>query len=180
MNTAVAASRVPLPSSADVLRALLTQLGEFHGQLQELLRIATDKLAALRRADAAALTQCAAREEVLLRETLGREQEHKALLARLAQGLRFAAGRPLTLTDLAARLPAAESAVLRAKSELLRRTAAELQQKNRLAAEVARRLQMHVRGVFADLAGATDAPAVYGPRGRPQAGCPRQWINALG
>ena len=178
--SAVVASRVAPHPPADDVRELLTQLGELHGRLQELLHIATDKLGALRRADAGALTQCAAREEALLRETLGCEQQHKALLARLAQGLRLGGDRPPTLTQLAGRLPAAESAILRAKSEVLRRTAAELQQKNRLAAEVARRLQMHVRGVFADLAGATETPAVYGPRGRPEAGRPRQWLNALG
>ncbi len=180
MSTAAAASPIPSPSPADALRDLLAQLNEFHVRLLALLSVATDKLAALRRADAAALLQCAAREEALLRETLGREQQHKILLARFAQGLRWTGSGPPTLTEIAARLPAPENAVLRAQNAALRHTAAELQQKNRLAAEVARRLQMHLRGIFADLAGATDTPAVYGPRGQAQSGSPRRWINALG
>jgi ABC-type transporter Mla subunit MlaD len=163
----------------DLLRDLGQQLGELHGRLKQLTEIAGAKLAALRRADTAALTQCAADEESLLRQNLGGEPQHKALLARVAQALRHPQPQRATLMEVAERCPEPATSVLRARSEALRQTATELRRKNALVAEVARKLQMHLRGVVADLAGVSPDAALYGPHGEQAGGRIRRYLDAV-
>lgn len=164
----------------DLLRELGQQLAELHGRLKQLAEVAGEKLAALRRADAVALTQCAAREEGLLRENLGGEQRHKALLARLAQALQCPQPARATLTEVTSRLPEPAASLLRARGEAVRQIAADLQRKNGLAGEVARKLQMHLCGVVADLAGGPPEAALYGPHGRQAGGVLRRFVDAVG
>ena len=164
----------------DLLRDLGQQLAELHARLKQLAEIAGEKLAALRRADTGALTRCAAREERLLRENLGSEPRYKALLARVAQALQCPQPQQATLTDVIARLTEPAASLLRARGEALRQAATELQRKNRLAAEVARKLQSHLRGLVADLASTPPETAVYGPQGRQAGGSPRRFIDAVG
>jgi hypothetical protein len=62
----------------------------------------------------------------------------------------------------------------------LRGVAEELQKKNRLAAEVARKLQSHIRDVFAAIAQATQETVVYGRNGQYEQATARQWVDAVG
>ena len=159
---------------------LVQHLTELHGGLKQLAALASEKLAALRAADAPALELCAAREGELVREVLSKEQQRNALLARLAQSLRFSLAEGAGLTEIAARLPEPLASSVRARGMALRETAAELQRKNRLVASVAHNLQAHIRGVLGDVAKAARESLVYGSAGRHEAGSPRYWVDAVG
>ncbi len=159
-----AAGMQALSDKIDVIPAAIRDLGarlaELQTALEKLTELATDKLAALSRADAAALQDCAAREEEILREVFRSEPRREAALARVAQSLHGAMSSPIKLKDVAARLPEPFASSLRARSTALQASAAELQRKNRLAGRVAQDLQSHIRGIFAD---AQESP-VYGPQ----------------
>ncbi len=163
--------------AAQELPALLAEL---HESLKQLLELAGEKLAAMRRADHEALQQCAQREGQVLQELFRREPQRKAVLARLAHGLRAPHESVPCLSDLTGRLPEPLASSLRARAGALRAVAEELQRKNRLAAAVARNLQSHIRGIFAELAGVAQESQMYGPHGRQQNGAARCWIDALG
>ncbi len=166
--------------TAAAVRELLARLGELHVALKELTELATEKLAALRQADTAALERCAAREGALLTQMYREEPGRRATLARLAQSLRLAQPGPPRLERMAALLPEPLGSAVRARAAGLAELATELQQKNRLAATVARNLQSHLRGLFAELAGPEPQSRGYGPQGRETAGRPRTWVNAIG
>lgn len=162
------------------LGALVQHLTTLHAALRQLAELAGEKLAALRGADAEALQLCAARELVLLKEVLGAQQERNALLARLAQSLRCPQPQATRLTEIADRLPEPLASSLRARSAALREVATELQRKNQLAATVARNLQAHIRGIFAEVAGAAQESLVYGCKGAHQTSSTRCWVDAVG
>lgn len=159
---------------------LLHYLGTLHASLKNLVTLANEKLAALRRADAAALVDCATREGVLVRDVLLGEQQRDALLARVAQRLPAEAGEVTTVSALAACLPEPVSSSLRARGAALRAVATELQRKNRVVAAVAQNLQAHIRGIFAELAKATQETLVYGAKGQPEASSTRCCVDAVG
>jgi flagellar biosynthesis/type III secretory pathway chaperone len=162
------------------VRDLTARLAELHAALTQLTELATDKLAALSRADAPGLQSCAAREEEILREVFRSEPRRKAALARVAHSLPGSAPAPLRLKDIAGRLPEPLASSLRARSTALQARAAELQRKNRLAGRVAQNLQAHIRGIFADVAAAAQESLVYGPQGQHETGRPRCWVDAVG
>lgn len=173
---------VPAPGSGgtEVWRELLDQLAGLHTALQSLVALATDKLAALRRADVPVLENCAARESELLTALARGEPQRKAVLARVAQALPGGGDGAPRLSAVAERLPEPWRSALRARNVALQEIAAELQQKNRLAARVAQNLHSHIRGIFAELAGAAQESAVYGPQGKHETGAPRCWVDAVG
>lgn len=159
---------------------LLDELARWQTALEALLQVAGDKLAALRQADTAALHDCAAREGELLQTLFRDGPRRQAALARAAQGL-HAAGPPTGwLTQVAERAPEPWASRLRARAAGLRESAGELQRKNQLVAHVARQLQSHIRGVFAELAGAAQETTVYGPQGQQERSHPRCWVDAVG
>lgn len=158
-------------------RALGQYLADLLATLKELTALATEKLAAMRQADTEALNRCAAREEELLRELFRRQQARNAELARLAQTLHCP--QPC-LSEIITRLPEPLASSLWARSVALKEIAVELQRRNRLAASVAQNLQAHIRGIFADVASATQESLVYGPRGQHELSSPRRWVDAVG
>lgn len=162
------------------LTRLLSLLNRWQGQLAGLLTIADEKLAAMRRADADALTSCAQREEMLLRGIAAGEPERHELLARLAQGLPGARRRVDRLSELAELLPEPYASQILAKNTGLRQVALKLREKNRLAAGVARQLQLHIRGVFADVAKASQESIGYGPQGQHEQQVRLSFVDAVG
>jgi hypothetical protein len=167
---------VTVPQVTDLLDVLST----LHELLNQLLELARDKLDAMRHADALALHRCAAEECGVLERLLDQEHSRNAALARLAQTLHWNDPAPLRLADIAQRLPEPLSSRLRARTAGLRRTADELRQKNRLAAEVARHLHDHIRAVFEDLARVNQESVVYGPRGNHEQRTNQTWVDAVG
>lgn len=163
--------------SADELLGYLTSL---HTSLAALVTLAHEKLDALRRADSRALQECALREEELIRRVVLGSRKRDALFARVAQGLQQQSGRKLTLAELTDALPEPQKSTLRARSVALRNAAAELQQKNRVIAKVARNLHSHIRGVFAEVAKLAQESEVYGAKGTQEAGQNACWLDAVG
>ena len=178
-STEATAKKIVTPL-ATAVGELLEQLARLQAALKALSELAAAKLAALRKADAAALADCAAREEALLKSLFGTERARDAAIASVAQSLRLAAAPRPRLRDLASRLPEPLASNLRARAAGLEEVARELQQKNGLAADVARRLHSHIRGVFADVATAAQESVVYGAQGQFEGGRPRCWVDAVG
>jgi hypothetical protein len=159
---------------------LLAVLSPLHQLLKRLLQLARAKLDAMRRADAVALQRCAAEECGLLERVFAHEDRRNAALARLAQTLHSEDAPRARLAEIAQRLPEPFSSRLRARTAGLRRTADELRQKNRLAADVARHLHDHIRAVFDDVARVNQESVVYGPSGKHQHRTNETWVDAVG
>lgn len=166
-----------LPAQIETLLRSTTAL---HALLSRLSELATEKLAAMRTADAAALQACAVRECETLERLFAREQERDAVLARLAQSLHWQAPAPPRLSEIAEKIAEPFSSRLRAKIAGLRQTAEELQRKNRLAAEVARHLHKHLRAIFEEIAGVNPETVVYGPDGQQEPRATKTWVDAVG
>jgi hypothetical protein len=161
-------------------RELLAALAALHGRLISLAHLAAEKLCAMRAADVATLDELAAREAAELDLLQERDAARQAIVARMAQHLPDSDGRLPKLTELAARLPEPLASQIRAKNEGLRVAARRLEEKNRLVAVVARGLHAHVRGVFAELAGANQETVVYERTGRHDQRVTRSWVDAVG
>jgi len=151
-------------------RELLVGLGDVQQILNQLLEAAGHKLAAMRRADAAALHECAAREDRLLRALFAREKQRAAVLAQLAQSLPCPQEGRVRISDVTQWLDEPLASQIRARVAGLRHTAAALHEKNRLAATVARNLHEHIRAVFRELAHGGQESGVYGPNGKHDGG----------
>ena len=164
----------------ELLDVLLRVVGELHDLLKHLSELATEKLAAMRTADAPSLQACATRECAALERMFGREQERDAVLARVAQSLRWEGTDRPRLSEIAEKIPEPYGSRLRAKIEGLKLTAGELQRKNKLAAEVARHLHKHLRAIFEEIAGVDQERAVYGPHGHTQQQATKTWVDAVG
>lgn len=145
--------------------AFAAALDELLASLRQLDALASEKLAALRQADSKRLEACAAEEGELLAAVLAQGPRRGALLADVAQRLLGDVRGAPTLAMLAERLPEPQASNLRAKSLLFEKVTGELQRKNRLAGQVARKLQEHVRGIFADVAKSAQTQVGYGKSG---------------
>ncbi len=167
-------------AAADGFDVLVRSLDELLGSLRRLDELASTKLTAMRSADAKLLEQCAMDEGEVLRTVLAQGPNRGALLAAVAQRMLGAVGPPPTLQTLSNALPEPQASILRAKSRVLEGVTAELQRKNRLAGEVARRLHSHIRGIFADVAKASEPPVGYGPRGSGAPAGASCYVEAIG
>jgi len=168
------------PTLDEQVGDLLAVLSTLHQLLKRLLQLARAKLDAMRRADALALQRCAAEECGLLERVFAHEVRRNAALARLAQTLHWDDAPRARLSEIAQRLPEPFSSRLRARTAGLRRTANDLRQKNRLAADVARHLHDHIRAVFDDVARVNQESVVYGPSGKHEHRTNETWVDAVG
>ncbi len=155
-----------LAAADDPIKALVQHLAALHALLRELEQIAVAKLAAMRKADAQALQDCASRESHLLEQVLRLARLRPAVLARAAQSLPGAAPAAPTLSQIANRAPQPISSALRARMRGLEEVTLRLQESNRVAALVARELHARVRDLFAALANGQRGKCGYGPQGR--------------
>lgn len=173
--------RMPAGDASGDARELLSVLGDLQGLLQQLVDTAERKLQAMREGQPTELTDCTRRELDLLQAVHKAEQRRNATLARLAQGLQCPELRTGTLSMTAEVLPEPQRSQLRARIAGLRQTASDLRQKNQLASEVARRLQVHLRSVFSELARTQQENVVYGPKGQQwTGGGSRLIVDAMG
>ena len=182
MTNTVATSQTG-PGRADltpIVAELRDALATLHGLLQQLTELAGRKLDAMRRADTGDLQSCAAMEHRLLRDVSAKRKQREAILARLAQSLHWPEAVAAPLGEIADRLPEPFSSSIRAKNRALREVADTLQQKNRLAAAVARNLHAHVRSIFAELAKANQECVLYGPSGQHEQTSTDAWVDAVG
>lgn len=159
---------------------LMAYLDGLYATLKELTALADRKLDGLRSANADALHRCAAEESELLQNLFRSAQGRAALLARLAQALHQPDLRGVPLNQLADRLPEPRASTLRAKNVALQSAATELQRRNRISATVAQQLLGHLRGVFDELAQATQEAVGYGPQGKVETCSMQCWVDAVG
>lgn len=155
-------------------------LAALQGLLRQLVGQADEKLLAMRSADTSRMHRCTSRESELLAQVARVEQQRGALVARLAQGLPNATPKPPPLRELARDFPEPAGSVLKARSVALRGIAEQLQEKNRLVARVAHKLQSHLREVFAEIASAQQESVVYGPKGQHEQRNARTLLDAVG
>ncbi|MGE0481724.1 MAG: flagellar export chaperone FlgN [Phycisphaerae bacterium] len=153
---------------------------ELYTGMTELADLAEQKLAAVRRADTAALAACTSAEAERLNGVARLDQRRAAALAALAQQLHDPTLARARLEEIAKKLPVPFSARLQAKSTGLRQIAERLQEKNRVFAGVARNLQSHVRAVLNDLTGAAAGGPAYGRDGKMETAAGRCLVDALG
>lgn len=173
-------SKPPAPLATETLRELDGYLARLHAALRELLELAGEKLAALRKADGRALQHCALREELLVRDVLFGEQQREALLARVAQGLRLPGCPPGGLTEILEHVPEPWQSSWRARGVGLRQVATELQRKNRIVSQVAHNLHWHIRSLFASVAQVAQESVVYGANGTHETSVKQCWVDAVG
>jgi hypothetical protein len=166
----------PASQTPEHYLAALTALSEL---LAGLTAVAERKLAALRAADAGALHACAADENVLLRQMMENQQQRTELQARLAQEQRLEPAGLNCLSEIARLLPEPQASAVRARALGLRVAAERLRDRNRLAGEVARHLQGHIRAIFAGLAEALQESCGYGPDGQTEASAARSVVDAI-
>lgn len=167
------------PNEADGL-ALIGILGELQTLVMRLVECAEEKLRAIRCAGAEALQACVAREMLDLDELLAAERKRDAVVARIAQQLQQPGLRRASMTQVAEKFPEPLRSSIHARCMGLRQTAEKLQQKNRVAAEVAHGLQSHVRAVFGELAKAGRDTTTYAGNGRMRHTEKQLVIDALG
>ncbi len=170
----------PPTAAADAARDLCENVAALQALLRQFVELADRKLAAMRAGQAGALQECAAREDELLGEIECGHRRRQAALARLAQALRAPHLARARLSDVPEYLPEPSASLLRVRNAALQQIAATLQQKNRLAAQVAQHLQMHLRAVFAEVAKANQESVVYGPQGQHRHSIVRSCLDAMG
>ena len=159
---------------------LIDSLIKLHELLKQLVGGVEEKLAGMRGADVEVLHACAQREKQLLEEVFQTERERDAILARLAQTLHMPQLKSAPLSEIVNHIPEPLCSALRARNVALRDIAIKLQQKNRLAAQVAHNLQTHIRAVFVELAKANQESIVYGPKGQHEQANIRTCLDAVG
>ena len=159
---------------------LLASLTTVHERLVSLAQIADAKLTAMRAADVATLDALATQEAAEIELLKSCDGERESIVAGLAQRLPGLAGRLPKLGELSDALPEPHGSQIRAKNAGLRLAARKLEEKNQLVADVACGLHAHIRGVFADLAGANQETVVYARSGRHDPRMTRSWVDAVG
>ena len=161
MPTSTFRAEIPLAAGR-----LLAVIDELYGHYQRMVKLADDKLSALRGADVAELNRCTAEEGRWLREMLTASDDSPAILARLAQSMRAFGPPGMRLTEIAAAVQEPHRSRIAAKTRGLQELAHALAEKNKLAAAVARGLHTHVRSVFAAVAQAGQESIGYARDGR--------------
>jgi len=152
-------------------RDLLNLLEGMRAMHADMVALAADKLEAMRRADLAAMSHCAEREQTLSRRMTEREGLRKQLMDAVATELGIAGkGRALTVSQLAALLaePAREEWL--AVAGKLRETVLRLSRVNLLVGVAAREIVNHMKWVFAAVRPRPSARQGYAQRGSPVSG----------
>lgn len=180
MNATIAQSDEPSRLSLHAALELDGVLDALAGQLRTLLELAERKLAAMRRADPAAIHECTLEETDCLREHYRMDRRLRAVLARFAQRLPDGTLSQPRVAEVAGRLAEPLASRIQAKSACLRPLAEKLQRQNQLASQVAQNLHGHIRAVFAEVADAQQKTVGYGPAGRHEKRASQRLVDAVG
>lgn len=147
------------------LATLEATLSTQEQSLRELLRVAQEKLDALRNAQRDTLHDLTRIESELLSEVARQDQARRAAFAPVAQRLQLPGGAKASLRSLAQRLDEPQRSQWVAFRERMNGLASKLQERNALVGRVARDLHSHLRGVFSDLARSQQQTVGYSDRG---------------
>lgn len=159
---------------------LIEALSDLRDVIRRLCDSAERKLAAMRRAAASELLALASEERELLGLHQQADARRRAAFARCAQALRLKRGALPRISEIAARLPAAEASRLLAIGEGLRSCAEKLRESNARAARVARVLHGHLEAVFAEVAATQLESVGYGPDGSHERRRRQLMVDAVG
>jgi len=139
-----------MPESKRVrdLQRLLEQLRSLY---EELFSLVESKIAAMKRADVTAMTDCAAREIALVERLHERESFRGQLMDALGAelGLPARMGRTMTISQLADRVCEPQQEALLGAAEKLRVVLMKVTQAHRVAGAVSLELLNHLRWVLA-------------------------------
>ncbi|MEK6798158.1 MAG: flagellar protein FlgN [Planctomycetota bacterium] len=157
-------SRVRGPSR---LPDLIRLFGHLAGLQDELFELIDRKIAAMRRADVAAMQECAAREQSLVQRLQEREGLRRQLTDLVGEELALPPGaaRCLTVSRLAGRLGDQERRNLNDAAGKLRSAVLKVQQAHRVAGMICREITRHLAWVFAAVRPGEPAGPSYSPAG---------------
>lgn len=159
---------------------LVTLLGDLAALQEELAVVLDAKLAAMRRADVAAMHSASAREGHLMGQAARLDAARHATVARVAAALGLPRGEPVTLTAVAARVDGAPRAALHVAGARLRDAMLRVAERNRVVSMVSGEMLAHFRSVFAAMARRPESPAEYTPRGGAAHGAECMALDAVG
>ena len=149
----------PVARAQDLARLLVAM----DGLCEELGRVLREKNECMTRADLDGMRLLSVREKDLTDTLHERNGLRKQLMMALARsvGVDSSAGRVLTITHLATKLPHAEGEALRAAADRLRRTLFAMAQTHRVGAAACREILHHLGSVFASIRPKLDEPVAY-------------------
>lgn len=168
MNAATRNCKDLLRRRASDLVRLLDQQREGYEQLFIIL---DGRIGAMRRGDWAAMQQQQDEHHALAERLADREGLRRQLMDAIGVELQLAprAGRRLTVSQLAAKLPADLAAEVAQSADRLRLALFQVSQANRLAGHIARGILDHLRWVFEAVTPGRDAGGMYANDGAPAA-----------
>jgi len=147
----------------DLIR-LFAVLKDLHGQLASLVQL---KIDAMKRSDLPLMAKLNEREQAIVRRLEEREGLRRQLMDSIGAdlGLKPAAARAMTVSELAAILPESTRHDLIASATALRAVVARLARVNRVASEIARGITGHLKWVFASVRPKDEGRSGYGVGG---------------
>lgn len=142
------------------LRELLAGLERLQVELVSLIRT---KIDAMKKNDLNAMRDLAAREQALAGTIHEREGVRRQLMDAIGRQMGWPpqTARALSLSQLAARVPDAQRAVLLAGGRSLRQAVSRVARANRVAGAVAGQISGHLAWVFASVRPRQGGPAAY-------------------
>lgn len=151
-------------------RALERLLADLEEQYCCLKSLSQARLAAMRRADRAALSACIQEENLAVQAIVEIEKRRVRIVGELAAGLGSTDGVGTTLTWIALRMKGAAGDRLAAKAQKLREEIGQVRRLNEIGAVVAERLARHMEGLWAQVAATLNHSKTYGRMGAVQPG----------
>jgi len=140
---------------------------------ERMLTIVAQKLEAFRRADREALAACCQRENEQFQQVAELEKKRLLLVAELTQLVDPQAQRPLSMGELAERLPEPARGRLLVLRQTLRQRLEKVQREGSVARRAAESLLRHMQGIVQTIGGALTGIGTYGQRGKPPAAAMR-------
>jgi len=158
---AIAATDVPV--HLDLLEKILRAQIEIHHRLLEFIQ---GKKEAIRTADLAKIESLCQQENVVAQKLAALEKHRLDLVGQLTMVFQPKAERPLTMTDIATRLPEPQQGRLTALAAQLRDDLAAVKQQSSIVRAAAETLARHMSGIMQTVNSALSKARVYGQRGR--------------
>ena len=151
------------------LRDLTRLLGHLRDLQDRLAGLVQAKVDAMKLADMAVMRELGAKEQAIVAEINEREGLRRRLMDVIGKelGMPEGAARVMTVSQLAARLPAAQATSLTTAAEALRGAVARLAQVNRVSGSATRLILNHLKWVFASVRPKDGKPVAYAGDGAP-------------
>ena len=149
------------------LERILSDLSEQYARLHAL---AQARLAAMRRADPAALGACISQENLAVQEIVEVEKRRVRVVGDLASMLESGKGVGTPMGWIAERIDGAVGERLTTKAQNLRNSMEAVRRLNEVGAVVAERLSRHMEGLWGQVAATLNHSKTYGRMGAVQPG----------